>query len=579
MKYITEDLLINLAGKAAFTRGKKLFEQGKVLSIEPFKDHKLATVQGTQVYAVDIIHTQRMFQGSCNCRASEGVDFCKHCVAVALHLKNEQADNTENSANLEKIPKTTKKPTAKEKQLKTIQQYLSSLTKTELETQLFNFIEQIPDLRVQWLIKAENKLGLIDYKTLRKKITSALPYNRHLFYYDQVDSYFTKVDALCDQIEANSSNLNEEELFKLAEYGLQRIYKALDTIDDSGGFRLSSESFFYSLLADGFAKLDWNSNKKVAWLFENYCSERTLDINIDDFYSHLNKAEQNQLNELALVEWQNLKSYESFAYDQTFSVFNLQQLLVKFAKINEDWPAVIAIYEKTAKDLNNQTKQLKREIDYQLFNQAETRLARLKKQAKERYDRGELCKQEVRLAQNLKQTERQIEAQWQCYLATESLEDLLTLLEWEPPIKQKQRLKEAEDFLLKHILENQKKRFPRFSDHLVDLLLYQSKTKQAYDLVKQYPASEEALLKIAEHPDTTFINAWQLFENLIARQIEMTNNKAYKEALKLIKKAAIKVTNEVEQHIFLQLLNELREEYKRKVNFTKWLDELTPKLF
>jgi len=581
MKPITDELLIKIAGEAAFKRGQKLFEKGNVLAIETSKNHQLAKVQGSkpsQTYAVDIVHTPHLIQGSCNCLASDGVDFCKHCVAAVLHLKNGQAPLSIKS-NADKL-QATSKATAKQKQYQTIARYLSSLTKLELENLLLELIEQSPDLTTAWIARAENKLGLINFKALRKKITAALPYNRQLFYYDQVRNYFSKVEPLCEQIETNSLNLTEEELFKLAEYGLQRINKALDTIDDSGGFRIPSENFFYTLLANGFAEIKWEPLQKTAWLFNQYCSESKLGITLDDFYCHLNRTEQAQLNTLAQNAWQNLQSFNLFDYEQKISVFNLQALLIKFAEAHQDWQTIIRIYEKTASSFQDQIDQLEREIRFELIANAETRFTRLKKRVNNRSDKTELFKQEVKLAQYQQQTERKKQAQWLIYQASEKLEDLIKLLEWEPNLKkQTDFLKEAESTLLEHILSSQNKRFTLPADNLIDLYLYQSKNRQAYELVKEYPASEMAILTIAQHPETNFINAWQLFDKLIIRQLDLTNNQAYKQALILINHAATKVNNELEQQLFKKVVAELREEYKRKINFTKWLDELLPKLF
>lgn len=581
MKTITEELLINLAGQAAYKRGLKLYEQGKVLSIEAFKNHQLATVQGSQaqVYAVDIIHTARLFQGNCNCPASDGIDFCKHCVAVALHLQHQQAPQ-EVSAKNSAIK--SKKITAKEKQLQTIQQYLSSLTKPALEKHLLNFIVNDPDQRSYWLNQAENQLGLIDYKTLRKKMTAALPYNKDLFYYDQVRKYFRKLENLCEQIEANQQNLSHEENFKLAEYGLQRLSRALETIDDSGGYRLTSEDYLYDLLQDSFAKLDWDSDIKITWLFVNACSQNRLIQDIEPFYQNLTTAEKEQLNLLALQKWQALKSYKLFDYEQEFSTYALQELLVKYAESQQDWSTLMALYDKTADGHDDYLRQLEREINYQRYEQAETRLAKLKKtqSSESQYYQAKLYMLEAKLAEQLQQSSRQKQALWQAYQASHKLADLQKLLALEENEKSQQNwLKQAEEELTAKIKASQSKRYILPADDLVDLYLLQNKNQQAYEFIKKHPASEECFLNIAQHPNTTFINAWGLYDNLICQQIDLTNNQAYKKALKLIKKAATQVTNELEQQLFAKGVMEIRTEYQRKVNFTKWLDELIPTLF
>lgn len=575
MKLITEELLINLAGQAAFDRGKKLFEQGKVLSIEPFKNHILATVQGTQVYGVDITHTARLFEGSCNCPASDNIDFCKHCVAVGLHIM--AGDNPEATTNTDKNVKLT----AKEKQLQTIAQYFTSLTKPILEKALLEYIENQPDLRGMWLAKAETALGLIDFKTLRKKMTAAIPYNRNLFYYDQVRPYFEKVNQLTEQIEANQLSLSEEELFKLGEYGLQRLERALETVDDSGGFRFPSLGYFEALVIDGFLEIDWKSKQKIDWLLNAVIQKGDIKPDYSNLLLSLSVSEQADLITQAETLWQNLPEKIGFSSDYELDIYSLQTLLVKYAETQKNWPKVIDYYEKTDTSFNSQCLQLKREIDYALFSQAETRLEKLKQQAKSKYDQSSLYPHEVELAKQLNQPQRQSQAQWQLYQVTGDIKVLETLISWESNTQQKAHwLKQAEEFFEAKL--DPKKGYAWNDsppEYLVDLYLYQDKNEQAYDIIANYETSRHVWKKMADHPKTPFKLTWHIYRSLIETELDMTNNKAYKKALELIKEVANKTQHALDEQYLRNQLAQLRTDYQRKINFTKWLDELLPKLF
>ena len=52
-------------------------------------DKVWAEVSGTEDYRVDLVYNQRGLMGGCDCPASEGIDFCNHCVAASLALKAE----------------------------------------------------------------------------------------------------------------------------------------------------------------------------------------------------------------------------------------------------------------------------------------------------------------------------------------------------------------------------------------------------------------------------------------------------------------------------------------------------------
>jgi len=575
MKPITESSIINLAGQAAFNRGKKLFEQGKVLSIQPFKNHILATVQGSQLYAVDITHTARLFEGSCSCPASDNIDFCKHCVAVGLHIM--AGGNPETITQADK----TAKPTAKEKQLQTISQYFNSLTKPDLEKALLEYIEHQPDLRGMWLAKAETALGLIDFKTLRKKMTAAIPYNRNLFYYNQVGHYFDKVNQLTEQIEANQLSLSEEELFKLGEYGLQRLERALETIDDSGGFRFPSLGYFEALVLDGFLEIDWKPKQKIEWLLNAVIQNSDIKPDYSNLLLSLSVSEQADLIAQAETLWQNLPEKTGFSSDYEYDVYSLQSLLVKYAETQKNWTQIVDYYEKTDTSFNSQCLQLKREIDYSLFSQAETRLEKLKQQTTSKYDQASLYPHEVELAKQLNQPQRQSQAQWQLYQVTGNIEVLETLMSWDSSPQQKAHwLKKAEAFFEAKLNPNKGYAWNHSPpEYLVDLYLYQDKNEQAYDIIANYETSRHVWKKMADHPKTPFKLTWHIYRSLIETELDMTNNKAYKKGLGLIKEVANKTQHALDEQYLKNELAQLRTDYQRKINFTKWFDELLPKLF
>ena len=73
-----------LAGAGPYARGTSYFEDGRVTNLVAHRGRITDTVEGTHPYHVELRATPRLLEGSCNCPASEGFEFCKHCVAVAL---------------------------------------------------------------------------------------------------------------------------------------------------------------------------------------------------------------------------------------------------------------------------------------------------------------------------------------------------------------------------------------------------------------------------------------------------------------------------------------------------------------
>ena len=89
---ISNELLVRLAGKPAFNRGVDYFKNGHVLGLRQHRNSITAEAEGNEIYRVSLKWTSKQLDGACDCPASEGFDFCKHCVAVALALRETQAE-------------------------------------------------------------------------------------------------------------------------------------------------------------------------------------------------------------------------------------------------------------------------------------------------------------------------------------------------------------------------------------------------------------------------------------------------------------------------------------------------------
>ncbi|MGS2717267.1 SWIM zinc finger family protein [Eionea flava] len=209
---ITDKQLIALAGKGAFTRGKDYFASDAVIEWNKKGTKINGLVEGSQTYTVTLHHTTTHFDGSCDCPASEGIDFCKHCVAVALAYRQEQ---------------TEQKQLESGKPLQRIEAYLNKLDKPHLQDELIALIKNDRVLREQWSLRADLALNKIDAKAIKKRITAALPYNRHYYRYPQVRSYFAQAEPTIELLVQQAPNLEVDKALALVDYSLQRLEKAL----------------------------------------------------------------------------------------------------------------------------------------------------------------------------------------------------------------------------------------------------------------------------------------------------------------------------------------------------------------
>lgn len=122
---IDEALLIRLAGVGAFGRGLHFFEEGRVSHIESTERSTSAIVRDDHQHDVQLRHTHRMLEGACDCPDSDGIDFCKHCVAAALALQEGH---------------TQTKPITKKNAMSAIRRSLSRLTHEELTEEFMSIV-------------------------------------------------------------------------------------------------------------------------------------------------------------------------------------------------------------------------------------------------------------------------------------------------------------------------------------------------------------------------------------------------------------------------------------------------------
>lgn len=156
---IDESMLVRLAGARAFGRGLHCFEEGGVQDIVTTKTVTTALVEDERQHSVRLRHTHRMMEGECDCEVSDGIDFCQHCVAVALHLQERQ------------MPA---RPIDKRSALRQIRRQLSELSQDELLNEFIETIKRDRALRDDLLQKVRLSSEGMSYAELQRSIPAAM---------------------------------------------------------------------------------------------------------------------------------------------------------------------------------------------------------------------------------------------------------------------------------------------------------------------------------------------------------------------------------------------------------------------
>jgi len=260
----TANELVKLAGQGAYERGVAYYEEGRVARLSVVGDRITARVEGTEAYDVRLRRIPRGFDGACTCPASEGIDFCKHCVAVALAVDARDA-----------VMQSTEADSGEER----IRAYLSGLSSDALIDIVLSALDGSPELENRLLMQADVATGVLDEKRLKKMITAAMPL-RDLWDYRQVAQYFERAEACVAGIESIASSLAPADLLAVVRHAFSRLDKALGRVDDSGGRRWGLQYALHALHRDALARIGWVADDLASYL---------LDLHLNDPWDTFNE--------------------------------------------------------------------------------------------------------------------------------------------------------------------------------------------------------------------------------------------------------------------------------------------------
>lgn len=164
------------------------------------------------------------------------------------------------------------------------------MAKQNLTDQLMAFFQnQPPEQVAQWLAETitadkhlkkqwQAKLLLASGKPsdYKKFLTLALPKKQLAVtsnLWRKVGLYFQDAEDLFslafEQLEQSDYPLNNDQQFTWLMQAFERMNTVLDTIDDSGGYRLNLVEQLSTRLIHCFHQLDWPLEKKASWLREH----------------------------------------------------------------------------------------------------------------------------------------------------------------------------------------------------------------------------------------------------------------------------------------------------------------------
>jgi len=426
-------------------------------------------------------------------------------------------------------------------------------------------------------MRADRDLGILDVKGLKKRITAAIPYNRNLYRYKQVRNYFSQVEIVMDQLCEMAEQLPAEDTLKLVDYALQRISRALETIDDSGGFRYGAIEALQMAHTNACTRLDWPKKKITSYLLDLLFGEH------QDFYPEIPSGYADALGDSGMTlfnnslqaKWDALPPLRQGAdYDEKWPYLQLQHMLEQQATLSNDSQAIIKLRQKTATDLYGYQDLAERCLEIGDDEAVETWLEKCRQSgAREYHHRTERI--QINLSRAKKLWSEALEQQWTLYTKSLDLKDHRSVLELaEIADDQNDWRKQTLQLLEKQSKPKIRGHWATAStDKLLEFHLYHEAFEEALAVVAKEPANPDLLLKLAWKISKQPEKAYPLFQRVIESQINRTNNNAYQYAIKILREMTDKMQTGQQKQQMKELLEQLRQKFRAKRNFIKWLNE------
>ena len=571
MKSLSESTIRDLAGKAVYQRGLNYYNEGRVGELSISGTRITANVDGTQSYRVTLNHTVKIFDGSCNCPASDHFDFCKHCVAAALSYYYQT----------QIILELTESSTAKDRVLP----FLQTLTKPQLADQLHKLIQRDTALHDEWLLRAEIASGGLSVAELRKRITKAIPYKPSgLWRYREVADYFDKCERVLEMLEAPVLSMAGPSISKLAIYAIQRLQKTLESIDDSGGYRFPLELRLQHWFAVALEANDWDDNQKgelvTSMILDTKFDYDLLDLP-DGVADQLGVADLQYVYEALTKEWQSLKPPSNTSADHDrYRYFRIQALLLARAQAQGNVDVELEILVTAAVNVRQSLKLVNRCIELNRLPEAEKWLDYANK-VETLTPHHQIQIEDVQIALWLAQGDYQtaLTVQWERYAEDEDPRSLRAVL------KTAAYLDERDHWLTKAISQLMARISPQLKtqknqqrvENLVAIYLDEDQVSEAIALASQYPLHPSTLMGIVNATPQLSKPTFKLIERAANYLVGLGNNEVYDRAIEFLKKQPAKLTED-QQELFEALITRIysKPDNLRKTNFVKSLKSAFP---
>jgi len=255
---ITESLLIRLAGVRAFGQGLSRYNEGAVQNVVTAGKLTEALVQSRGSHKVVLRHSHSMIEGECDCEASDGIDFCQHCVAVAFSLQDRSS---------------AIKPVTKRQAMTAIRRHMAALSHEELLEQFMNFIGENRSIRNGLFQRAQLTSGGLSFADLKEMIAN-IELDEELWDNKAVIAFYEEFEKILLCIRDFADRLDSLVLLRAVEFAVQHFNVEIEHTGDYGGY-----SDYWDACSELLFELHRNSVSRLNWTpveLESYLKDRCL---------------------------------------------------------------------------------------------------------------------------------------------------------------------------------------------------------------------------------------------------------------------------------------------------------------
>lgn len=570
---ITHAVLEDLAGTTAFQRGEEYFSAGAVERLRVSGDKITARVEGTETYQVELRDEGGELAYDCTCpRAADGY-FCKHSVAAGL------AWLTENSA----APKSGAASGKKKRSdpWRDIKKYLTTQPPDALIDIMLDVAQRDDRLYQSLLLKAERTSGGGNVaKAFRRAIDDATRIHGFVDW-REAGTYAGNIDQVADSLAELLKPDTAAMLAELAEYAIERVENSLEQVDDSNGeigdiaYRLGE----LHLKACTLARPEPAGLAERLFRFETTLPFGLCSFDATTYRAALGKEGLRRYRELAEVEWRKLKPRDAKdGYDAHRE--RITRIMERLAEASGDVEELVAI---KSRDLSSGYSYLDIAEIWTKAKQSDKALEWAERGLKAFPERPDNRLRDFLVAAYLKRkrNDEALQLTWVQFEERPILEHYKKLHD----VADKLGIwPEQRDLALSWVAEaiareasatsrwKPKPSTPNYSLR-VEIALWENDLDAAWEFSHEGICDRNLLIALAgkleaSHPD----GAISLYRRAVPPIVEQTNNTAYEEAIKLIRKVSGLMKAQGKSQQFGDYLAELRVQFKPKRNFIKLLD-------